>query len=97
MVVLILIYNQQDHPVNCDALDEKLKCFNQRYEDFIDKYGKFNRTNDKKETIIETLENEILSVKADIVSLDKELKHMQTNADEEIAKKLQESPQIGSQ
>ena len=61
---------------NCNALDEKLKCFDERYDDFIDKYGKFNRSNDKKETLIETLENEILSVKADIVSLDQGLKHM---------------------
>ena len=77
---------------NCGALDEKLKKFDERYDDFIDKYTKFNRANDKKETLIETLNDEILAVKADIKALDEGLKHLQMSRDEEIAKQMQEPP-----
>ena len=77
---------------NCVALDEKLNSFDTRYDEFIDKYDKFNCANDKKETLLETLNDEILAVKADIKALDKGLKQLQLNKDEEIAKQMQELP-----
>ena len=65
--------------------------FDERYEDFIDKFDKFNRVNDKHQTSQETLNDRIQSVRADITALDEALKNLQINADEELAKKMQTS------
>ena len=73
------------------ALEEKIRKFDEEYEDFIDKYSKLNKINDKIETTNETLSIEIDSVKADIVELEAGLRKIRLNADENLAKIVQES------
>ena len=72
-----------------NQLERTLKKFDERYEDFIDKYDKFNLVNDKHQTSQETLTDQIQSVRADITVLDEALKNLQINAEEELAKKIQ--------
>ena len=73
------------------ALEEKIRKFDEEYEDFVDKYSKFNKINDKVETTNESLSIEIDSVKADIVELEAGLRQIRLNADENLAKIVQES------
>ena len=73
------------------ALEEKIRKFDEEYEDFVDKYSKFNKINDKIETTNESLSIEIDSVKADIVELEAGLRQIRLNADENLAKIVQES------
>ena len=73
------------------ALEEKIHKFDEEYEDFVDKYSKFNKINDKIETTNESLSIEIDSVKADIVELEAGLRQIRLNADENLAKIVQES------
>ena len=56
----------------------------------MDKYDKFNKRNDKRETTHESLTNQIESVKADITVLDRELKDLRQNTDEQLAKSIQD-------
>ena len=71
------------------SLELSLKKFDEHYEDFVDKYDKFNLVNDKLQTAEETLTDKIESVRADITRLDNNLKNLQMSTDEEIAKKIQ--------
>ena len=73
------------------ALEEKIRKFDEEYEDFVDKYSKFNKINDKVETTNESLSIEIDSVKADIVELEAGLRQIRLNADENLAKIVQAS------
>ena len=61
------------------ALEARLNKFDEDYENFMDKYDKFNKRNDKRETTHESLTNQIESVKADVTVLDRELKDLRQN------------------
>ena len=72
------------------ALEARLNKFDEDYENFMDKYDKFNKRNDKRETTHESLTSQIESVKADITVLDRELKDLRQNTDEQLAKSIQD-------
>ena len=72
-------------------LEERLKKIDEAYEDFMDKYDKFNQVNDKRETANETLSDKLRAVKADITELDKGLRDLRLAADESIARGIQEN------
>ena len=80
---------KSSHETRMHLFEDKLKMFDDHYEDFMYKYNKFNLVNDKIETNNETLSDQIQSVKADISELDRRLKDLQINTDEELAKLVQ--------
>ena len=69
--------------------EDKLKMFDDHYEDFMHKFNKLDLVHDKIETKNETLSDQLQSVKADISELDRHLKDLQVNTDEELAKFVQ--------
>ena len=75
--------------IQINALEENKRKFDENYEDFIDKYCKFNQKTDKLDTENDTQNDEITKIQTQIETLQLELKSFRNNSDEELAKKLQ--------